>query len=185
MNEFQISSKEKNRGSLLDVTRKWKFYSIKIWHKKRTESLNVDRSMISRCLKAIETIQKQGNWCRTSWSRGTSKSTKWSVNYCFKDRRKSFCVVSWRVIKNGYATIIRSTKNHGVGQMNHQHRQQSWIFMAPSSCSVFGGISWVLWVTPIQRNYHTTNNNWCNWAKHWSKNNQITREDTTKWFSHH
>jgi len=184
MNEFQIS-KEKNRGSLLDVTRKWKLYSIKIWHKKRTESLNVDRSMISRCLKAIETIQKQGNWCRTSWSRGMSKSTKWSVNYCFKDRRKSFCVVSWRVIKNGYATIIRSTKNHGVGQMNHQHRRQSWIFMAPSSCSVFGGISWVLWVTPIQRNYHTTNNNWCNWAKHWSKNNQITREDTTKWFSHH
>ena len=29
------------------------------------------------------------------------------------------------MMKNEYATIIRSIKNHGAGQVNHQHRQQS------------------------------------------------------------
>jgi len=64
-------------------------------------------------------------------------------------------------------------------QANHQHRRQSRIFIVPSSCSVFGGISWCsILAAPTQRNHHwgTFNNNWCNWAEHWSKNGQITRK---------
>jgi len=63
-------------------------------------------------------IQKQGNWV-PSWSRGTSKGAKWPVNCCFIDiKEKIFYIVSWRMMKNGYATIIRSVKNHDAGQVN-------------------------------------------------------------------
>ena len=111
-----------------------------------------------------------------SWSRGRSKDAK-PVNCCFKDK-KVFCIVSWRVMKNGYAMIIWSGKNHGAGQANYQHRRQSRIFMASSS--IFGGISWVyIMIYSITGENVNQQQNWCNWAKT-SVEAKTIRLDTAK-----
>jgi len=51
------------QASQKSLMRKWKLYSIKNQTQKElAESLKVNRLTISRRLKAIEMIQKQGNW---------------------------------------------------------------------------------------------------------------------------
>lgn len=113
---------------------------------------------------------------------------KWPLNCYFKDtEEKTFCIISWRVMKNVFGTIIRSAKkNHDAGQAKRQNRQQSPIFMALSSYFVFGRISWMkcIMTNPTKLSLgNATNNKWCNWAEHWSKNGQIYTKRTTKWSS--
>ena len=90
-----------------------------------------------------------------------------------RHKRKSFLMV----MKNGYATIIRSAKNHGVGQaVGEPTWRQS--RMAPSS--VWWDQLGVLYSNPTKPLLgNTINNNWCNWVEHWSKNDQIMQKDTT------
>jgi len=55
------------------------------------KSLNVDdRSTIPNIWRPLEWFKSKEIVCHTSRSREMSKGTKWSVNCCFKDKRKSF-----------------------------------------------------------------------------------------------
>jgi len=121
------------------------------------KSLNVNRSTISKRLKAIGMIQKQGNWVPYELKPKDVERRKMTCELLLqKHRRKSFLHrIVKRVIKNGYATIIRSKK--------------SWCRLGESSTSTAKPNSWrqahavylmgsagysVLWAAPIQRNHH-------------------------------
>jgi len=71
-------------------------------------------------------------------------------------KKKFFCIVSWRVMKNEYVTIIRTQKSWCRRIINLDGKAE--YSLAPISCFVFGGGIFgeysVLWVAPTQRNHH-------------------------------
>ena len=145
-----------------------------------TESLNVDQSTISKHeshWKPLEWFKSKEIGCRTSWSRRTSKSTKWPMNCCFKDtKKKVFYIVT------GDEKWIRYDNPQKSQKIMVQTRrtiniEYSWHLAHPVLYLVGSIGCSVLWTAPIQRNHHWgTNINWCNEAL---KQKQITRKDTT------
>ena len=106
------------------------------------ELLGVDHTAISKHLKALKMIQKQGY--RVPYKVKPRGVKQHLVNSWFNSRKgKVFCIISWPMMKNGYTTITLSTEDHGLNSAIHQRKHQSWISIVRSFCSVFGEISWV------------------------------------------
>jgi len=73
-----------------------------------------------------------------------------------KTRRKSFCL--FHIMTGDEKWICYDVQKIMVQARNYQHRWQSWIFMTPSSCSIFGEISWCIMSCPdeiiTEERYH-------------------------------
>ena len=140
------------------------------------ELLGVTQQTISKRLKAMEMIQKQGNLV----------PYEFLVNSCFEDRiGRGFYIALWPATKNGSTTIIPSAENHGECPDMSPRRRPDRLFTLPKLCSAFGGTSWVwcimsCWnlVKPSQG--ISSKRNWCIWAEYWRRNGPSKRKDTTK-----
>ena len=105
-------------------------------------SLGVTQQAISKCLKAMGMIQKQGNWVPYELKREMLNGVCLLVNSCLKGKDgRDFCIALWLGTKNGFITIIPSRENHGEFPAMLPRRRPNRIFTAPRSCSVFGGTS--------------------------------------------
>ena len=86
-------------------------------------TLQVDESTVSKRLKVLGMIKKQGHWVPYELE---PRDVLLRVNYCFNGKKeKVFCTVSWLEMKRGYTTIIQSVENRGVGPSMHEHRPQT------------------------------------------------------------
>ncbi|GIY66878.1 hypothetical protein CDAR_476631 [Caerostris darwini] len=94
-----------------------------------TESLTVDRSIISKCLNVLDMIEKQGNWMSYELMR-------------MLNGERAFCIVSSLQFKNGCTTIILSVKNLEVCLLMHQHRWQSRTFMVRTPALYLAEPAW-------------------------------------------
>ena len=89
------------------------------------ELLGVTQQAIAKRLKAMGTIQKQGNW----------------VPYELKPRDVERRFFACKQLKNGSTTIIPWAENHEECSGIPARRQPDRIFTLPRLCSVFGGTS--------------------------------------------
>ncbi|EGI70029.1 Mariner Mos1 transposase [Acromyrmex echinatior] len=104
--------------------------------KELAQSLGVTQSAISKRLKAMGMIQKQGNWVPYELKpRDVERRLFACEQLLEKQRRKGFL---HRIVTG---TIARSAENHGEFPAMLPRRQRNRIFAASRSCSVFGGTS--------------------------------------------
>ena len=107
-------------------------------------SLGVTQQAISKRLKAMGMIQKQGNWVPYELKPRDveRKRCLFACEQLLKrQRRKGFLHRIVTGTKNEFITIIPSAENHGEFPAMLPRRRPNRIFTAPRSCSVFDGTS--------------------------------------------
>jgi len=103
------------------------------------ESLNVDRSTISRRLKAIGMIQKQGSWVPYELKSRNVERRKMTCELLLqRHRRKSFL---HRIVTGDEKWIRYKAQKIMVQARQTINIDGKAEYSAPSSCSVFGEIS--------------------------------------------
>ena len=108
---------------------------------KLARSLGVTQQAISKRLKAMGMIQKQGNWVPYEL-KPRDVERRLLLNSCLKGKDgRDFCIALWLGTKNRFITIIPSAENHGEFPAIFPRRRPNRIFTVPRSCSVFGGTS--------------------------------------------
>jgi len=108
--------------------------------KQLAERLNVAQQTISDRLQAMGKILKEGKWVSHQLNERQMKNRKViSEMLLQRHKRKSFLhqIVT---MENGFILRISNAKNHGLIQVNHQHRLQGQIASERRQCSAFGGI---------------------------------------------
>ncbi|GFX70146.1 mariner Mos1 transposase [Trichonephila clavipes] len=104
-------------------------------------SLGVTQQAISKRLKVMGMIQKQGNWVPYEL-KPRDVERRLLVNSCLQGKDgRDFCIALRLGTKNGFVTIIPSADNHGDIPAMLPRRRQNRIFTVPRSCLVFGGTS--------------------------------------------
>ena len=109
-------------------------------------SLGVIQQVISKRLKVMGMIQKQGNWMPYELKpRDVERRLFACEQLLERQRRKG---VLHRIVTgddwmgtNGFITITSSAENHGEFPAMLPRRRPNRIFTAPRSCSVFDGTS--------------------------------------------
>ena len=117
--------------------------------------MGITQQAISVRLRAMEMIQKQGNW--VPYELRPKDIERRFFTCWFKDNReKVFCIGLWLEMRSEYSMIIPRRKNtlspvNRCYRSQHQHHGRT--FMVRRSCSVSDGIkrSCLLWIAESWR----------------------------------
>ena len=90
-----------------------------------TESFWVDRTKVSKRLKALGIITKQGHLVLYGMKLSDIERclVMWEQQLKRLKRKDFFCIISWPLMKTGYATINLSVACRAVSPAMHQHQQ--------------------------------------------------------------
>jgi len=94
------------------------------------------------CLKALGMIQKQENWVPYELKPKDLERRFFTREQLLqRHKRNGFCIILLLMIKSEFTTTTQSEKSYEVSHTMHQNPWQRRISIAPSLCSVFGGIN--------------------------------------------
>ena len=147
---------------------------------KLAESLRVTQQDISKRLKPMRMIQKQGNWVLYELKARDVELRFLCLWTAALDRiERGFYMASWSATKNGSTMMIPSAENHGEYPDIPLCRRPDRIFTVPRLYSEFGRISLVWCIMSCWNRVKPSegigieSNRWV-WAEHWRRNGHST-----------